>query len=236
MNKIKIFLGLFIFCLLGLVDPLQLYASMSSPSGYQIWADVISEGGLDHTSSTNYQLRETIGEGITGQSSSTNYNSNAGFRSMEKDFNIQTLTLSISSGGVLNLGTLSRSNSNIGSHTLTLETNSATGVQVSFSGNTLSGTSGSVDAIGSTAATAAAGTNQFGFNVIYDSGDATAQSQSPYNNASQYAFHGGDTIISAAGPMVTSATFNVSYLANVSNTQPAGDYSTAVTYTATANF
>ena len=217
------------------ISPGRLTAVMTSGSGYQIWADVISEGGLDHTSSTNYQLRDTLGEGAIGRASSTNYQDRSGFREMEKNPDVQTLTLALSSNS-LNFGTLSRSASNIASHTLTLNANSPDGVQVVFTGNTLSSSGGSITAIGATAAAASAGANQFGFNVIYASGDATAASQAPYNGASLYAFNGGDTIISASGPMSSAAVFDVNYLANVSTVPAAGSYSAAITYTATANF
>ena len=225
-------LVIFSLCLAAVMGSAKIIlADMISPGGYQIWADVISEGGIENSASANYTLGDTIAEALIGPSSTTNSGLYAGFRQMEKN---QLLSLSISTGS-LNLGQLSDTAAKTATHTLSLLTNSATGVRVTFSGNTLSGTAGTIPAIGATAAASAPGTGQFGLNVIYASGDAAAASQAPYNNAAQYAFDSSLPLITSSGP-VSGTDFLATYLANISSGQAAGSYSTAITYTAVANF
>ncbi|HLD28684.1 MAG TPA: hypothetical protein VJB67_03645, partial [Patescibacteria group bacterium] len=87
-----------------------------------------------------------------------------------------------------------------------------------------------------TATASTPGESQFGFNVIYSSGDATALSQAPYSTAGSYAHNSGDEIISSAGAMSSSAVFTATYIANISGNEPAGTYTASITYTATSNF
>lgn len=213
-------------------------AAMNS-SNYQIWADVVSVGGGEDGISASYYLYDTLGEGIIGRSSSTNYSSRAGFREMIKDASVNVLTLTLGSSA-LDLGNLSTGATGSGSHTVSVETNSPTGLSVTFSGTTLtcgacSGTN-TITAIGAVAAVSSAGSSQFGFNVIYDSGDSTAVAQSPYAAAGLYAFNSGDEVISAGSAMSSGAIFDANYIANISGSETAGSYSSAITYTATANF
>lgn len=57
------------------------WAAMTSTT-YRIDADSINVGGRDISTSTNYNLADTIGEIATGVSTSTNYQINAGYRQM----------------------------------------------------------------------------------------------------------------------------------------------------------
>jgi len=234
----KIFLQLMLIVSLSGLGPLAVLAAMNS-SNYQIWADVVSVGGGEDGISASYYLYDTLGEGIIGRSSSTNYSSRAGFREMIKDSSVNVLTLTLGSSA-LDLGNLSTTATGSGSHTISVETNSATGLSVTFSGATLtcgacSGTN-TITAIGAIATASSAGSSQFGFNVIYDSGDSTAASQSPYDTAGLYAFNSGDEVISASSAMSSGATFDATYIANISGSETAGSYSSTITYTATANF
>jgi len=235
MNKRK---AITIICLLVIlfVSINVVSAVMTSDSGYQIWADVISVGGIENTASDNYNLRDTLGEGIISRSSSTNYSSRVGFREMVKN---SSLTLSIDSNAI-DLGSLRTTQAGSGSHTLTVETNSSNGVSVTFSGSTLTCSScagtNEVTGIGGTAVAALIGTSQFGFNVIYNSGTSpVASSVGSYSTASQYAFNSGDEIASS-GSQINSTVFDVTYIANISGAETVGSYSTTITYTATANF
>lgn len=224
-----------IFLLVFAITMSVAMAAMNS-SNYQIWADTFSAGGGEDEASLNYNLVDTIGEAAIGLASSTNYASRAGFRQAMKD---PVLTLSIGSAS-LQLGELKKTATKSTSHTLTVESNAASGVSVTFSGSTLTcnacrGTK-TISAIGSVAAAPAIGASQFGLNAVYKSGDATPTAQSPYNGAGSYAFHSGDEIISAAGAMGSSAVFDITFIANISGLEALGTYTTAITYTATANF
>ena len=93
-----------------------------------------------------------------------------------------------------------------------------------------------VTAIGGSAASSNAGSSQFGFNAIYDSGTSPiASSVAPYNAAGQYAFNSGDEIINSSRP-INQTVFNVNFIANIKGNEKGGNYNTTITYTATANF
>ncbi len=205
-------------------------------TNYQIWADTFSVGGDDISSSTSYNLRDTLGEQSIDRASSTNYGARIGFREMIKD---GVLSLSVGAASVA-LGTLSQTSAKTGTHTLTVESNSDLGLSVTYSGATLTcsscGGTNTVTGIGTTAVASSVGTSQFGLNSIYSSGDTTPSATAQYSDAAKYAFNSGAQIISASSAMASSAVFNINYLANISGSETAGSYTTTITYTATANF
>lgn len=211
----------------------SVFAAMTSGGGYQIWADVISVGGIEQSSSSGgFYLDDTLGEAIIGRSSTTNNNMGAGFREMIKDNNILSLSIS---PATLNLGTLSSSYTAASSHVLYLECNATSGVSVTFSGATLTSGTNNIPAIGGSAASPAIGTGQFGFNAIRTSG-SVSNSVAPYATTGQYAFNSGDQIISSAAGMGAQEQYTLTYIANISSSQAGGSYSSAIVYTALANF
>lgn len=72
--------SLVIICIIFSAMGFPVLAVMSS-SNFRIDADSINIGGTDE-GSANYRVNETIGETATGESSSENYNLNAGLRPM----------------------------------------------------------------------------------------------------------------------------------------------------------
>jgi hypothetical protein len=117
-------------------------------------------------------------------------------------------------------------------------TNASSGYTITVKGATLTDSlSHTIAAIGGTATTSNPGTNQFGIRVV-TSGSGTGTSTSPYN-ASGFAYAANATTtsqIASAAAATLSNTYSVRMLANVGATTPAGDYSTALTMAATANF
>ena len=222
-------------------SPSLILAAMSS-SNYQIWQDAISVGGGEDQTSTNYTLKDTLGELAIDRSSSTNYGLKPGFREVQFFSGLETLSFSVSPSS-LEFGKLDKDSTGIGSVTLIVNTNSYTGVSVTYGGATLTCTGtcvgsgpSQVSAIGSSAAASSKGTSQFGFNVIYTSGTSpVASAVSPYNGAGTYAFNGGDQIISSSS-QINETIFSLNFIANISGDEKGGNYSTTLTYTATANF
>ncbi|MBP6942625.1 MAG: hypothetical protein KBB55_01125 [Candidatus Buchananbacteria bacterium] len=216
-----------VFLILGTAT---IQAAMTSQSGYEIWGDVISDGGSEGSSSTNYTVSDTIGQ-QSQFSSSTNYGGGFGFRYLTRD----ALTLTLGSASI-DFGELSIAATQTASHTLTLGTTAEGGASVTVAGTTLMNGSDSIDPIGNVSALPAAGTSQFGLNAEYQSGTAPiASAQSPYDDPTRFAYQSGDEIIAASNP-VHLTTFDINYIANIDGTEPAGDYSTTLTYTATATF
>ncbi|MEX0910443.1 MAG: hypothetical protein WDZ73_01675 [Candidatus Paceibacterota bacterium] len=73
-----------ILCLISfLTNSNLILAYVASSSSYTLEKDSINFSGTENSSSTLYQLSDTVGEVGTGDSSSDTYNLNAGYRAME---------------------------------------------------------------------------------------------------------------------------------------------------------
>ncbi len=109
------------------------HAYTMSSSNYRIENDSINTGGLDVATSTNYRLKDTIGEIATGNSTSTSYNLYAGYRQMDETY------ISISGGGAVtltpNIGGVSGGTAT-GSTTFTIITDSPAGYALSINAST----------------------------------------------------------------------------------------------------
>ena len=121
-------------------------------------------------------------------------------------------------------------------HTIDIATNAANGYTATVAGNTLTYGSSTIDAIGASAVTTAIGTEQFGINISSSGGSGTVSA--PYATASNYAFDSAafpDEIVKST---VASAatTYSLRYIANIAALTEAGEYSSTLTYVATANF
>ncbi|MDB5188674.1 MAG: hypothetical protein JWM92_272 [Candidatus Nomurabacteria bacterium] len=127
----------------------------------------------------------------------------------------------------------------INAHNITAGTNSASGYTVAISGATLTSGATTIAAIpGASAVALAAGTEQFGIRTAASGG--TGVVSAPFNGAAgNYGFGtaplSNQTFATAAGPSTTT-TYNVNYAANIATLTPAGNYTTTLTYVATANF
>jgi len=235
MKKITIVISFFLVMVCGVNS---LIAAMSS-GNYQIWQDAISVGGGEDQVSSNYSLDDTLGEFAVGRSSSTNYGVKIGFRESSFFSGAQVLSLSISPSS-LEFGNLTTDSTGSGSVSLVVDTNSFSGVSVTYSGSTLTcsscGGTNTISAIGSSSTASASGSSQFGFNAIYSSGASpVASATSNYSSSGQYAFSSGSEIISSSGS-INETTFNLNFIANISGDESAGIYTTTIVYTATASF
>ena len=62
----------------------SVFAYEMSSTNYRIWDSSINVGGQDIQTSTNYQLRESIGESVAGTATSTSYRLNMGYQPMQE--------------------------------------------------------------------------------------------------------------------------------------------------------
>jgi hypothetical protein len=153
----------------------------------------------------------------------------------------ETLTFTLGSQNV-SLGTLTPSTTGSGTSTMSASTNAASGYAITISGSTLSSGGNQIAAMATTAPSSQ-GTGQFGINlrdnatpnVGSDPSGGSGAAASNYNTVDQFRFVSGETVASASGATNTTS-YTVSYIANISATQPAGSYSTTLTYIATATF
>jgi hypothetical protein len=153
----------------------------------------------------------------------------------------EALTFTLASSTVA-LGTITTGTTGSGTSTMVASTNGATGYAISVNGSTLTAPGGTIPAYVN--AGSAAGTAGFGINLVSNTtptigtnisgaGSGAASTSPQYNAANSYRFVSGDTV-AAAGIATNSNT--VSYVANINGATPAGAYTTALTYIATATF
>lgn len=155
----------------------------------------------------------------------------------------QTLSFSLSANTIA-LGTLSVTAAVTSSHTISLATNAATGMAVTYSGATLTSGANTITAL-SAGGTSAVGTSQYGINAVANtapvvgtacSGTAPiAAAATGYATANNFKFVTGETVVSSANAINTT-TCTISYLANIAGTTPAGSYTSTLTFVTTATF
>ena len=138
-------------------------------------------------------------------------------------------------------------------------TNAGTGYQITVNGNTLTSGLNTITADGATAQANVRGTGQFGLNLKLDTAAVASsfpgstaevaplpngtnlrgQAVAPYNIQDQFAFHSTDSVADSGngGLGGTDAQiFTVAYRVNVPGSQPAGTYTTTLTYICTPTF
>jgi hypothetical protein len=138
-------------------------------------------------------------------------------------------------------------------------TNAGTGYAITVNGPTLTSGSNTVTALGATNALGVRGISQFGMNLKLNTvltstvavgaevdplagaggGTYKGQAVANYNTVDQFSFLSGDIVAdSAAGGAggTDAQIFRVSYIVNVPGSQPAGTYTTTLTYICTPTF
>jgi len=158
----------------------------------------------------------------------------------------QALSFSISTNSI-GFGTLSSSAARyanaagtgsateVEAHTLVAGTNSGSGYTITVNGNTLTYSSFTINAIGTTNTASSPGSEQFGLRMTATGGTGTVSA--PYA-AAGFALDTAafpDEVASATG-VSADTTYSVRYLANIASNTEAGSYTATLTYVATGNF
>ncbi|HET9174062.1 MAG TPA: hypothetical protein VFN56_02135 [Candidatus Saccharimonadales bacterium] len=142
-------------------------------------------------------------------------------------------------------------------------TNAGTGYSITVNGTTMTSGTNTITAIGNPGASSTPGTSQFGMNVVQDAAANTAvpavapasanvttpsgntfyhgEPVAPYNTGStpgpaQFAFRTGDVVADSTSLASDPQVFTATYMVNVPGHQPAGGYTTTLTYICTATF
>ena len=251
----------------GLVGwwPSKLWADTTQVSNnYSINESEIGGTGDDNSASTNYSFKpgtddggSTLGDSFAGNSSSANYQSNAGFTTT----NEPSLTFAVTSASV-NLGTLSQLSAATGTATFMVKDYTSYGYTVTIVGTGLKSGAHTISPM-TTDAASVAGSEQFGLNTVLDhspanpvlgsaspvqvpsgsfsygvSGDGatgTFGTTRPYTIDGQYRFNSGETIASA--PKSSGETdYTATFLANIAPLTPGGTYQTNLTLIATGSY
>ncbi len=153
------------------------------------------------------------------------------------------LTFSISSNTIA-LGTLSSASTASSSHTISVSSNASGGFAVAYNGPTLTSASSTIPAYST--GSSVVGTAGFGINLVANTvpsvGAAASGSgcvsglSSGYGSLNVFNWVPSTTTQIASVTAPTSCVYTVSYVANISSITPAGNYSSATTYTATGTF
>lgn len=148
------------------------------------------------------------------------------------------------SGTLVDVGQLTASAARHGSSEMIVATNAGDGYTITVDGITMSAGTFTIPALAAPTASAP-GSSQFGINLRDNSDPNVGANQSGpgapstvtanYNIPNRYAYASGDTVVT--NPIPTDfKKFTVSYVVNVSPSQPAGYYNSTFTYTCTGNF
>ncbi len=241
-------------CLLGGVG-LNIHppvAAAISSTNYQIQEDFLGgNGGVVNATSANYQARDSLGALGAGDSSSTNYRTQSGATTT----NDPALTFSMDTANI-DFGTLSTATTATGTaqfsvtnytsygYTVQMHYASASNVALDTSYPLYSSGLQYFFATPSAPTASAAGTEQFGFNVVANTSPATfganpqqvpdssfsyGAAASAYNQANQYNF---PNPLSSSGDTLAQATqssgktiYAMAFIANISSSTPASTYS-----------
>lgn len=156
----------------------------------------------------------------------------------------ETLTFTLASNTVA-LGTISSATTANGTSTFSVATNASTGYSVTYSGETLSSGLNTITAL-STKTASTVNSKQFGINLRDNAtpdvganvagGGAGGTVATDYNTPDQFKFlPAGEEIASSTAPTNVN-NFTISYIANIDDVTPAGQYSTAINFVAVAKF
>ena len=148
-------------------------------------------------------------------------------------------------GSYLNFGNVSTKTAGSGQSQLLLATNAPNGYSVYASGPTMTSGNNTIPPL-QNADVSRPGTSQFGINLRANSdpavgaepsnsGPTTGSIVGGYGTPNQYKYASGDMVATGTG-VEADLLYTMSYLVNISTSQPAGVYSTTMLYTALANF
>lgn len=232
-------------------------------TNYGITWDSVNQGGLDVSTSTNYGMKDTIGEIATGESTSTNYQISAGYRVGEGSnsfisFRIRNSDDTDDSSSCA-LGVLTDSVVSSCSYRLRVETNALNGfiAYAQTSGGMISGTS-TLASIGNDSSFIA-GSEAYGLSALVGATaggvlggvpsqpvvEASSVQDSALTlnvDASPMIFTSATTVFSYNGPFSPSSapslntTSLFTHSAAVSSSTAIGTYTQTITYRVTGSF
>ena len=202
----------------------------SQSSNFKIDEDFVGGGGLTTESSSNFTAGESIGDVAVGQSSSNNFQINGGYTTTSDP----ALTFIVTNASP-NFGALSTGVTNSATSTFRVINYTSYGYIVMIVGSTPANNGYTISGL-SSPTTPTPGNEEYGVNVVANTGFGANPSQSPdatfsygvaqnpdYDQANKFKFVSGDVIASA--PKSSGATdFTVSHILNVKSLSLGGAY------------
>jgi hypothetical protein len=211
---------------------------------YQVNEAFFGSGGELGACSTSYCSKQSAGETAVGNTASSNFQAQAGFNTNREPY----IEFTVSSTNI-NLGELAATSSKTATATFDVKAYLSQGYQVVNASDPPVNGSYTMQAM-TVPASSTTGTEQFGINLVAntspvsfganpvklpDSTFAYGQIDSQYSAPNSYKYAKGDTV--AYSTQSTSDTlFTVSYLFNISNVTPGGEYVLHHVLVATATY
>ena len=217
---------------LFIIWPATILADNSSSTNYKIEESFVGGGGRIDENSANFNAAESIGDTAVGNSSSSNFQTNSSYTTTSDP----ALTFIVDNGGVVNFGSLS---STVMAHAISsfrVINYTSYGYQVIIIGTEPARAGHVLPGLASTS-TPTVGVEQYGINLVANTGFGANPVQVPdntfsygvahspdYNVANQYKFVAGDAIASA--PKSSGETdYTISHIVNVAALTLGGTYS-----------
>lgn len=230
-----------------LTVPAVVLAQSSSSTNYRVDQTFFGSGGelnACSTGPTGYCSKQSAGELGVGNTSSANYQAYAGFNTTDEPYLEFVVTYAN-----IDLGYLNDSSASTTTSSFYVRAWQANGYVVRTESNPPQNGTYTMTALASQTASSA-GTEQFGINLVHNTSPATfgtdpvqvpdntfsfGTAAAGYNTANQYKYVKGDII--AQSLKSTSITqYTISYLFNISNVTPAGQFTFTHNLVATATY
>lgn len=200
-------------------------------TNYQFGESTLGQGGVPNSSSSNYQGSSSTGDLGVGQSSSTSYNQQGGSQTTP----FPTLTVNVTGASVI-LPEFSYTTPSMGTNTFSVINYTSYGYVVLIDGDPPSNSGHTIAAM-ATPDTSSPGFEQFGINLVANTAPQSIGAnpdqgnfgfgiaEADYDTPNNYKYVNGDTIASA--PKSSGQTdYTISYLVNVAQLTPGGQYTT----------
>lgn len=217
------------------------YAETLSSPNYKLDESIVGAGGLNQSSSTNYQVSEATGDIAVGDAAS----STVQIKSGSNTTNDPALSFSFISPNA-NFGVFSPTSSSVATATFSISNYTSYGYVIQIVGSAPTNGNHTIDAMAVTG-DPTPGTDQFGINLVANTipasvganpdngqfgfGSVTAN----YGTANKYRYVSGETIaqaIKSSGKTI----YTISYLVNVDSLTPGGRYTSNQTIIVTGTY
>jgi hypothetical protein len=232
----------------------------SASSNFRVVEGEIGGNGQFTSNSSNFSITPNIddggsslGESFVGNSGSTNFQTNSGFNTTAQP----SLTFVVNTS-LVSLGVLSPGSASFGTATFNVKDYTSYGYIVQIVGATPKNNGRPLIAL-TTDTASAAGTEQFGVNIVRnisaaqgadpvqipgasfsygvagDGSNGTFGTTRPYTITDKWRYNSGETL--ASGAKSSGETdYTVTFLANISTTTPGGTYSGGIQLVATGSY
>jgi hypothetical protein len=213
--------------------PIIALAAQSESSNFQVNEVFFGSGGeLNACSSGNYCAKQSAGDLAVGTSSSANYQAHAGFNTDRTPY-IQVIVNNTN----VDLGTMTASTTKTANATFSVKAYLAHGYSVVNASDPPTNNSYIMKNLTIPTASSA-GTEQFGINLVANTSPTTFGANpthnpdntfsfgniaADYSSANTYKYVKGDTVAYSTSSS-SATTYTVSYIFNISNVTPGGQY------------